>query len=75
VTLRNPSKDVQRYRPHFEHAFELGRGSVTSYKVHGAWSDAMDWLAGGSRVITSDKPLDIELAPFEVLTIEAIPLH
>ena len=49
VTLRNPSKDVQRSRLSFAHAFELGIGSVTSYKVHGAWSDAMDWPAGGSH--------------------------
>jgi hypothetical protein len=46
VTLRNPSKDVQRYRLNFAHAFELGSGSVTSYKVHGAWSDAIGRRVG-----------------------------
>ena len=75
VTLRNPSKEARHYSLNLAQMLELRSHSVTTYKVHSTWSDAKDWQRGTSRTIQSDKPFEIELEPFEVLTLEADPLH
>ncbi len=75
VTLRNPSTAVQHYSLNLEHIFELRNHPVTAYTLHSAWTDAKHWQPGASLTIRTDKPVDIELAPFEVLTLEADLLH
>jgi len=75
VTLRNPSKESQHYSLNLAKMLELSSNSRTKYIVHSAWSDAKDWQPGNPKAIQSDKPLDIELAPFEVLTLEADPVR
>ncbi len=75
VTLRNPSNDIQHYSLNLSQMLELRSHSVTAYKVHTVWRDAKNWQRGASQTTKSDKPLEIELAPFEVLTLEADPLH
>ena len=75
VTLRNPSTKVQHYSLNLEHVFELRSPAAIAYKVHSPWSDAKTWKADASQTIQTGKPLDIALAPFEVLTLEADPLQ
>jgi hypothetical protein len=74
-TLRNPSKENRHYSLNLANAFELTGDITTSYKVHSAWNEAKDWPAGKSKTVQSNKPLDIELPPFEVLTLQADPLR
>jgi len=75
VTLRNPSTTVQHYSLNLERIFEVRSHAAIAYKVHSAWGDAKAWKPDASRTIQIGKPLDIALAPFEVLTLEADPLQ
>ncbi|NYF80762.1 enterotoxin [Granulicella arctica] len=75
VTLRNPSTKSQHYSLNLAKMFELRSNDRTTYKVHSGWSEAKDWKPSTSLMLASDKPFDIELAPFEVLTLEADPLR
>ena len=75
VTLRNPSTKVQHYSLNLERVFELRSQAAIAYKVHSAWSDPKTWKPDTSRTIQIGKPLDIALAPFEVLTLEADPVR
>ena len=75
VTLRNPSTKVQHYSLNLERIFEVRSHAAIAYKVHSAWGDAKAWKPDASRTIQIGKPLDIALAPFEVLTLEADPLQ
>jgi hypothetical protein len=75
VTLRNPSKKAQHFSVDAMCAFELPKGVSARYTVHGVWGNVADWKLGQTRQLQSGKPLDLELAPFEVLTLEAMPSH
>lgn len=71
VTLRNPSKTRQHFSLNLAHVFELRGNISSSYKVHSAWADTEDWPSGRTQRLQSNKSLDMDLAPFEVLTLEA----
>jgi hypothetical protein len=71
VTLRNPSSSSQHYSLNLAKAFELR--SSTTFTVHTPWTNTGRWQSGASQTIQSDKPLELQLAPFEVLTLEAAP--
>ena len=73
ITLRNPSQTPQHFALDPATAFELPRNAATTFNVHSVWTGAQDWQPGVSRQLRSGKPYDIELAPFEVLTLEATP--
>jgi hypothetical protein len=76
VTLRNPSAETQRYALDLAKLFELQSKNRRSYRVHPAWSGSKDSQHGDAfQTISSDKPSNIALAPFEVLTLEAEPLR
>jgi hypothetical protein len=73
ITLRNPSDKPQQYTLNLEKALELPHDAPKRYSVHGVWNDVKDWQPDAIRAELRDKPFVIELAPFEVLTLEATP--
>jgi hypothetical protein len=75
LTLRNPSQTAQHFSVDIATVFELRSGAATTYKLHSVWSGAKDWQPGVTRELRSGKPYEIELAPFEVLTLEAQLSH
>ncbi|AEU35290.1 hypothetical protein [Granulicella mallensis] len=75
VTLRNPSTKTQHYSLNLADTFELPNKSKTAYKLHNAWSSGRNSHFGEQRTVQNGKLLDVELAPFEVLTLQADPLR
>jgi len=73
ITLRNPSKEPQTFDIDVAKAFELQPKDATSYKLHGVWSDVSDWPMSRSEQARTSAPVHIHLAPFEVLTLSAVP--
>jgi len=73
LTLRNPSKEAQTFAIDLSKAFELQPTNPTTYKLHSVWSDIPDWPASRTEQAHAGQPLTIHLAPFEVLTLRAIP--
>ncbi len=72
VTLRNPSDHEQEFLLDVGKAFELPAGAALSYRAHSPWeadkATAAIALRGGT-------PCKIVLKPFEVLTLDAEPIH
>jgi hypothetical protein len=73
ITLRNPSDKPQQYMLDLAKVLELKRDAPERYHVHGVWSDVKDWQPDVVRTELRDRPFVVELAPFEVLTLEAEP--
>ena len=73
VTLRNPSTKAQHYQLRLADSFEQPRKSSSSYKLRSVWTRNESNIMEGRRV-KADEPMSIDLAPFEVLTLEATPL-
>ena len=70
LTLRNPSSKAQQIVIEIGHAFELPEGAAKRYKAHSPWaSDA----AQPAIELEAGKPHTFQLAPFQVLTLEALP--
>jgi hypothetical protein len=72
LTLRNPSDHPQTISLDVAQAFELPPGAAQNYTAHSPWksdrnSKPLALAAGESHTF--------ELKPFEVLTLEAIPIH
>jgi hypothetical protein len=70
LTLRNPSTDPQDFTLDIAQAFELAPNAPTRYKAQSPWAadasqPAIDLEAGKSHTF--------HLAPFQVLTLEAVP--
>jgi hypothetical protein len=70
LTLRNPSDKAQDFTLDIGQAFELPAGAPQHYMAHSPWASdasqpAVDLVAGEVHTF--------HLAPFEVLTLEAIP--
>lgn len=66
VTLRNPDARPQSFLLDLPRALELPEGAAETYTAKALWS-------GGAVVpasLRTDRPTEIRLAPFEVLTIE-----
>lgn len=72
VTLRNPSASARPYSLELSKVFELRAGD-TAYTLRSTWASKGAWKAGTSQVVQSSKPVEVELSPFEVLTLEADP--
>lgn len=70
ITLRNPNKAPQSYDLDLQAAFELPSGAPEGYAGSSPWKGA-----GNSRPMTlrARQPRVINLQPFEVLTLEAVP--
>jgi len=70
LTLRNPSDKPQKIAVDIAHAFELPAGAVQRYKAHSPWA------ADGAQPaieLEAGRPYTFELAPFQVLTLDAEP--
>ena len=74
VTLRNPSDETQHYQLHLAQALEANTDRAQAYRMHSVWGAAAHWPAGKVDTVKGSESLDIELAPFEVLTLEATVL-
>jgi len=73
LTLRNPSKEAQTFAIDVSKAFELQPADPASYKLRSVWTDSPDWPANRTEQVHAGRPLTIHLAPFEVVTLSAIP--
>ena len=72
ITLRNPSGHPQTISIDISQAFELPAGAAHKFRAHSPWKGdqqtaAVDLAAGESHTFS--------LQPFEVLTLEAIPMQ
>jgi hypothetical protein len=70
VVLRNPSDQAQAYQLDVGSAFELPEGAARKYRAQSPWAgdganSPIELRAGESK--------SIELKPFEVLTLDAVP--
>lgn len=74
VTLRNPSDKRQRYALKPGSVFELPGKREIKYKIQTIWGSAPGSQSAEVRTVQSSKSLDVELSPFEVLTLQAEPL-
>ncbi|HEV2134580.1 MAG TPA: enterotoxin [Terracidiphilus sp.] len=70
IVLRNPSDHAQTFSLDLAKAFELPAGAAQSYRARSPWlSDR-----GVAPIeLRADHPRSIELKPFEVLTLDAMP--
>jgi hypothetical protein len=73
LTLRNPSTQSQTFTVDLAQAFELPHSAPSLYKLHSVWSATPAWSSSRIDQAQAGKPLTLHLAPFEVLTLDAIP--
>jgi hypothetical protein len=69
VTLRNPSAAPARFALEISTALDLPPGAPQTYEFKSPWKDASQT----KRTATAGRPETIELKPFEVITLEAMP--
>jgi hypothetical protein len=70
VTLRNPSDKAQDFQLDAGQAFELPPTAERHFRAHSPWKDE----AGMQEVrLQAGVPHTFHLAPFQVLTLEAMP--
>ena len=72
LVLRNPSPKTQSMSVDVQKAFELPRGAAQRFKAHSPWTADKD-TATVSMV--AHAPTIFALQPFQVLTLEAEPVH
>ena len=70
VTLRNPSDQSQSFSLDVAKAFELPGSAARKFAAHSPWKRDEQQPAVG---LAAGEPHAFQLAPFEVLTIEALP--
>jgi hypothetical protein len=75
VTLRNPSDESLHYKLNFAKAFELPSNRSIAYAVHKVWESPKSSAFRAPQSVQSDQSMDVDLAPFEVLTIQAEPVR
>jgi hypothetical protein len=73
VTLRNPSEHPQEFKLDAAKAFELQEADPGIYKVHSVWSGTDGRTKETVQTIRKGQLFSVRLAPFEVITLEAIP--
>jgi hypothetical protein len=69
LTLRNPSSEPQEFTCDIGQAFELPAGAPHAFGAHSPW--AVDNTQAGIHLVAGT-PHTFHLAPFQVLTLEAI---
>ncbi len=74
VTLRNPQRRCSITVSTWSKYLSYG-AMPRSRTKYSAWGDAKTWKDNAAQIIQTGTPLDIALAPFEVLTLEADPLR
>lgn len=72
VTLRNPSDKPQAFSLDVAKIFELPAGAARRFIAKSPW---LDEAGRPSLELEAGQPRIIELAPFQVLTLEAAPLN
>ncbi len=70
VTLRNPHDEAQRFVLALRHQLELPTAAAGRFHARSVWRAN---VASIPAVLDADVPLEISLAPFEVLTLELLP--
>jgi len=70
VTLRNPNSVAQEFTLDIGRAFELPAGAARRYSAHSPWKED---ASQPSVQLEAGQPHKFHLAPFQVLTLEAIP--
>jgi hypothetical protein len=73
LTLRNPSTTAQTFTLNLAQAFELPPSAPSTYALHSVWSATPNRSSSRVEQAQAGKPLTLHLAPFEVLTLDAIP--
>ena len=73
ITLRNPSNSPQEFSMDVAKVFELQPSDPETYKVHNVWKDEKHSDPQFPTEMRKDQRFSIHLAPFEVITIEAVP--
>ncbi|MCP9318246.1 enterotoxin [Acetobacter persici] len=68
LTLRNPDQKPRTILIEPRTVLELPKDSPTHYKVHVLWAKS-----AAPKNLDADRPLLIQLAPFEVMTLELTP--
>jgi hypothetical protein len=70
LTLRNPSSQAQDFTVDIAQAFELPAGAARHFVARSPWSDQ---ASQPTIEFEAGKPHTFHLAPFQVLTIDALP--
>ena len=70
LTLRNPSDKPQLAVIDLDRQLELPTGAARRFRAHSPWRAE---AAQPARELDADRPQTIELAPFQVLTLELTP--
>ncbi len=70
LTLRNPSDQPAKLTVDLQHAFELPPTAPSRYILSSPWRDKGSLQ---NLTLTAGKPHAFDLAPFQVLTLEALP--
>jgi hypothetical protein len=73
ITLRNPSNSPQEFSVDVANVFELRPSDPATYKVHSVWKDEKNLSQKFASEMRTDQRCLIHLAPFEVITLEAVP--
>jgi hypothetical protein len=73
ITLRNPSNHPQEFNVDVAKIFELQQADPAIYKVHSVWHDEKGSNQKPLQEMRKGRKYLIHLAPFEVITLEAIP--
>ena len=71
LSLRNPSDQPATFSLDIGEAFELPTGATRTYSLKSSWDDT-DRLS--PIILTAGAPYSFELKPFEVLTLDAMPV-
>ena len=70
LTLRNPSDKPQSFAVDIQKAFELPANAAQNYSAHSPWSEDS---AQASIDLYAGQVFTFHLAPYQVLTLEALP--
>jgi hypothetical protein len=70
LTLRNPSSQAQEFTVDIAQAFELPADAARHYSARNPWTDQASQPA---IELDAGKPHTFHLAPFQVLTLDALP--
>src|SRR5271165_374161 len=70
LTLRNPNSKAQDFNVDIASAFELPSGAPRHYRAQSAWAS---YASQPEIELETGKPHTFHLAPFQVLTLEALP--
>jgi hypothetical protein len=70
LVLRNPSDHSQNFKVDIQEAFELPSGAPQGYTAKSPWKDD---ASKPTIELRAHSPYEIQLAPFEVLTLDVTP--